>query len=125
MSLDPLVGTDNARTPLRSKVLAVPSLRKRYLQHMKTIAEEWLDWKKLGPVVARYRSLVEKEVEADTRKLGSLEDFQRITADAADTASQGRRGQWNLHAFADARRSFLLEHAEIKKATSPEEPAAK
>jgi hypothetical protein len=34
------------------------------------------------PIVARYRSLIEKEVEADTRKLESFEDFKKATADA-------------------------------------------
>ena len=77
VELDPLVGLDDARKPLRSRLLAVPSLRARYLAHVRTIAEEWLDWKKLGPVVAQYRALIEKEVEADTRKLTSLAAFQK------------------------------------------------
>ena len=69
VDLDPLVGLDDARKPLRSRLLAVPSLKARYLDHVRTIAEEWLDWNRLGPVVARYRALIEKEVEHDTRKL--------------------------------------------------------
>ena len=39
---------------------------------MRTIAEKSLDWKKLGPVVADFRKQIEKEVEADTRKLDSF-----------------------------------------------------
>src|SRR5207253_1266319 len=67
--LDPLIGLNDVRKPLRSKLLAVPSLRAKYLEHVRTIAEESLGWQNLGPVVSRFRALIEKEVEADTRKL--------------------------------------------------------
>ena len=54
VKLDPLIGMDDARKPLRSKLLAVPSLREMYLRHVRTIADDWLDWSKFGPVVAKY-----------------------------------------------------------------------
>jgi spore coat protein CotH len=128
--LDPLIGLDDARKPLRSKVLAVPSLRTRYLQHVRTIAEKSLDWKTLGPVVAQYRSLIEKEIEADTRKLSSFADFQKATADAAAKESNDKAASEpprrfgpphhsvSLRAFADQRREFLLNHEAIKSATA-------
>jgi spore coat protein CotH len=46
--LDPLIGLDDLRKPLRSRLLAVPRLKARYLAHVRTIAEDKLDWKKLG-----------------------------------------------------------------------------
>ena len=113
VALDPLIGLDDPRKPLRSKLLAVPALRARYLQNVRTIAEKSLDWKQLGPVVAQYRKLVEKEVEADAHKLYSFEAFRKQTADAAVT--EGR--ELSLRAFAEQRRKYLLEHAEVKKAT--------
>jgi spore coat protein CotH len=119
VDLDPLTGLDDARKPLRSKVLAVPALRERYLQHVKAIAEEWLDWKKLGPVVARYRASIQKEVEADTRKLDSYEDFLRLTADAPEATPAERRGpgmDMPLRSFADQRRKYLMEYKERKDA---------
>ena len=36
--LDPLVGLDDATKPLRSKLLAVPALRERYLSYVRDIA---------------------------------------------------------------------------------------
>jgi hypothetical protein len=111
--LDPLVGLDSERTPLRSKLLAVPELRRQYLDHVKTIARDWLDWSKLGPVVAQYRELIEKPLEADTRKLMTIAAFQTATdetpAAAADTE---RRGPPSipLRTFADARRKYLMEY---------------
>ena len=119
--LDPLIGLDDARKPLRSKVLAVPSLRTRYLQHVHTIADKSLDWKTLGPVVAQYRSLIEKEIEADTRKLSSFAEFQKATADVAakESAEEPRRfgpQHFPLRTFADQRRQFLLNHEAVKSA---------
>lgn len=114
VDLDPLVGLTNPRMPLRSKVLAVPGLRAKYLEHVRTIAAESLDWKNLGPVVARYRALIEKEVEADTRKLDPYEAFLRETADEAAPAARGR--EMPLRAFADQRRKYLMEYKEPKPA---------
>ena len=75
-----MVGLNDNSKPLRSKLLAVPKFREQYLRNVRQIAEESLDWKKLGPVVAQYQSLIEKEVEADTRKLTSFTAFQQAVA---------------------------------------------
>lgn len=107
VELDPLTGLTDARKPLRSKVLAVPALKEKYLANVRTIADKSLDWKTLGPVVKQYRTLLEKEIEADTRKLESFEAFKAATADEA-TAGGGRGGM-PLRAFADQRRKYLLE----------------
>jgi spore coat protein CotH len=129
-ALDPLVGLDDARKPLRSKLLAVPSLKARYLNYVKDIAQNWLDWKKLGPIVQQHRALLEKEVEIDTHKLYTLEAFRKTTADTlpekekepmAGGFGKGPGGFGGpggggvaLRAFADQRREFLLNHPAIK-----------
>jgi hypothetical protein len=123
VELDPLVGLEDTRKPLRSKLLAVPALKAKYLANVKKIAEESLDWKKLGPVVSQYRELIEKEVEIDTRKLDSFEAFKRATDDAAPAAAPGPGGPgggrlfggMNLRAFAEQRSKYLLNHPEVKK----------
>jgi hypothetical protein len=84
--LDPLVGLQDATKPLRSKLLAVPALRERYLAKVRTLATTWLDWQKLGPVVAQYRTLLDKEIEADTKKLESHEGFLAATSPDAVVA---------------------------------------
>lgn len=114
VELDPLIGLDDPQKPLRSKVLAVPSLRSKYLHHVRTIAAESLDWKKLGPVVSQLRSLIEQDVEKDTRRLYSFEAFQKTTADNTTTGGGGH--EFPLRAFADQRRKYLLSHPEVKKA---------
>ncbi len=103
---------NNARMPLRSKLLAVPALKERYLKNVKAIAEQ-LDWKKLGPVVEGYRKLIEKEVEADTKKVYTQAAFTNAVAEKPTDA--GARGvQTSLRTFAEKRREFLLAYKEPK-----------
>ena len=117
VKLDPLVALDDSRTPLRGKLLAVPGLRAKYLRCVRTIAETSLDWKKLGPVVAQCRKLIEPEVKADTRKLSSFEAFEQSTA---DEVGDGRGGASTLRSFAEQRRAFLLDYHEIDHARTGE-----
>jgi len=91
--LDPLVGLDDLSKPLRSRLLAVPILRERYMAHVKQIAEQWLDWRKLSPLVEQYQALIEADVRADGKKLYGFDGF--------DPAG--------LQQFFDARRAFLLQ----------------
>ncbi len=112
VELDPLVGLTDARKPLRNKLLAVPSLRAKYLGYVWDVAEKSLDWKTLGPVVADLRKLIEKDVEADTKKLGTHEQFQRLTA---DSPTEGRGREMPLRAFADQRRKYLMTATVTKK----------
>ena len=116
VKLDPLVGLDDAKKPLRSRLLAVPALRARYLAHVRTIAEDSLDWAKLGPVVAQYRRLIGGEIAADTRKLSSHASFEALTADTPDAGEAPRRGAMALRAFAEQRRAYLLSLPEIQRA---------
>jgi hypothetical protein len=96
--LDPLVGLQDASKPLRSKLLAVPALRARYLAYVREIAERWLDWSTLEPKLRHYQSLIAEEVKLDTRKLYSSEAF-----------GSGLAGSENsLQSFVTKRRQFLL-----------------
>jgi hypothetical protein len=118
--LNPLVGLNDARKPLRSRLLSVPNLRTRYLEHVRTIAEEWLDWNKLGPLVARHVALIEPQVEADTRKLYSLAAFKAATvADPSAIETAGGAAERSLRRFADKRREFLLGLPEITQLPRP------
>ena len=96
-------------------MLAVPSLKQKYLAHVKQIAEESLDWSNLGPVVGQYEKLIAKEIEADTKKLSSYAAFQQtVSGVAAPEGEQRGRPHMGLKQFADQRRAFLLNHPEIK-----------
>lgn len=99
MNLDMFTGINNPARPLLSKLLAVPALKARYAGYVKDIAQRWLDWKVLGPMVAKHRALIEAEVMRDTKKLTTNEQF--TSSIDGETAS--------LKAFADQRRTFLLK----------------
>ncbi len=107
-NLDPLYGLSDTRAALRARLLTVPALRTRYLQFMRRFAAEGLDWKTLGPEVASFRALIEKEVQAETRNLSTYSAFRRATAPTVDpsAAAAGR----SIRAFAEARRSYLLSY---------------
>ncbi|MCW1926175.1 CotH kinase family protein [Luteolibacter arcticus] len=111
VKLDPLTGLDDAKKPLRSKLLAVPALRERYLTNVRTLADKDLDWKNLGTVVAGYRELAGKELAADTRKTSTTAEFDNLTSDAPAEAEAPRgfgHGGMPLKTFADQRRAYLL-----------------
>ncbi len=114
-ALDPLTGLTDASKPLRSKLLTIPSLRKRYLEHVRSIATDELDWQSIGPLVHEYRQLIENEVAADTRKLTSMSDFRRATAEIGASETPGEKTRSNIAMFARERRKYLLNHVEIKK----------
>ena len=101
VELDPLVGLDDPSKPLRSKLLAVPALRAKYLGYVREIADKWLDWRTLEPLVRQYQSVIAADVKADTRKLYPTEQF----------ASGVDRGESSLKSFVDRRRAFLLKAA--------------
>lgn len=94
VNLDPLVGLTDASVPLRSRLLAVPELQKRYLEYMLDVAERWLDWETLGPIAEQYQALIDADMAVDTRALTSYEQFQGALADLED--------------FVTARREYLL-----------------
>lgn len=87
---DPLVGLDDPSKPLRSKLLAVPALRAKYLEYVRQIATKWLDWNTLGPLADRYQSLIREHVRTDTHKLDSFEAFES-GVDALKTFAATRR----------------------------------
>lgn len=116
----PLAHTDSANRPLARRLLSLPSTRARYLAHVRTIVEEWLDWKVLGPIVAGYRALIDDAVEADDKKLFSSEAF-RSSLSAGSGGSLGRGGFWGgggapgLEGFVAERRAFLAAHEALRE----------
>ena len=115
VELDPLIGLDDAAKPLRGKLLAVPALRAKYLAHVRAIATDWLDWDKLGPIVAQYRAVIDKELEADTRKLMSYPAYLRAVGDEVKGETPKGRQPLSLKDFAAKRRKYLLDYPAIKK----------
>ncbi len=104
VDLDPLVGLDDSTKPLRSKLLAVPSLRAVYLGYVRDIADKWLEWQRLEVMVRSQQALIADEVKRDTRKLYTSEAF----TDGVDGSGE------SLKAFVEARRAFLLKSTQVR-----------
>jgi hypothetical protein len=119
VELDPLTGLDDQDKPLLSKLLAVPSLRSRYLGYVREIAEKWLDWKRIEPLAKKYQTLIADDVEKDTHKLSSVDAFRNgLTTDVEEQGGRGPRQTMSLKSFVERRREFLLNHPEVKKTGS-------
>lgn len=110
VELDPLFGVNDSSKPLLSKLLAVPSLRARYLAHVRDIAERWLDWKKIGPLAEQYQALIDADLKKDTRKLDSYEEFVKgVTEDGENRGGPGPGRRIALKNFVERRGAYLLQ----------------
>ena len=110
---EPLTTLDDPNKALRQKLLAVPEWRRQYLLYIGDIAEKWLDWNRLGPLIARYEKLIAGDVAKDTRKLDSTEAFTLGIYGPADGTLPSAA---TLKGFADQRRAALLSHPDIIRA---------
>ena len=116
MSLDPLFGLDDESKPLINKLLNVPELQSRYLAHVRTIRDEWLDWDLIEPLAKQYHRLIDSEIKKDTRKLDSYESFQKSLTENTDTHSpRGPSTRISLKGFIEKRRHYLDKHPLLAK----------
>jgi len=94
---DPLVAINDPSKPLRSRLLAVPALRAKYLAYTREIATKWLDWKVLEPLATKYQAMIAADVKADAHKIYSYGEFEE--------------GPILLKQLADRRRAMILNFA--------------
>ena len=100
----PVAHEGNAARPLIHRLLSNPDWRARYLAHVRTVADEWLDWEVLGPIVKEYQALIDAEVQQDDKKLYSYQDFATKVPE-------------DLKRFVTQRREYLRNHPELNKPT--------
>ena len=103
--LDPLASMTD-RFPLRSKLLAIPELKLKYLKHLKSIASNDLSPETFGPLVEKLKTVIEKEIKKDTRKLMTNSAFESAT---------GKGSKAGLNKFAAERAKYLLNYPAIKE----------
>ncbi len=118
VKLDPLFGLNEPTKPLIHRLLQVPALKARYLAHVQTLADEWLDWKKLQPLVEQYQTLIGDEIARDTRKHASTDDFYRgATEDLETEGFRGRRKTLSIRNFVTQRAAYFADYAAFQKPT--------
>ncbi len=107
--VSPTTHSENEMRPVISRLLSVPEWKARYIAHVRTVVDEWLDWEVLQPIINEYHALIDTEIQQDDKKLYSYQDFQ-----ASADGQAGRRSS-SLKQFVTQRREFLLNHQEITK----------
>ena len=128
MERDPFAGSEDQRNALLSRLLAVPTLRTRYLTYMRDIATDWLDWKKIEPIVRSWQALIGPDVKTDGHKLFPYSKFfATLTTDNENPGMKPAGGaELSLKSFSEKRRAYLLNYPEIKRlmaqSPAPSEP---
>ena len=102
--VSPVTHEGNATRPLIKRLLSNPEWRARYLAHVRTVVNEWLDWEVLEPIIKEYQTLIDTEVQQDDKKLYSYQDFTTKVPE-------------DLKRFVTQRREYLHNHPELNKPT--------
>ena len=115
VDLDPLYGIDDDTKPLIHRLLKVPHLKARYLAHVRTIRDEWLEWDRIEPLVTQYQNLIDNVIKSDTRKHDSYEAFRRsVLEEQTGTGSRGPEKRISLKGFVQQRREYLNNYEALK-----------
>lgn len=114
--LSPLFGVEGGDRVLIRRLLSVPHLRARYLAHVKTLVDEWLDWDGvLGPLFAAHHELIESEVRRDDKGLYGYEAFMGSLEGAGDGGAPVGRGRSTpVRRFVESRREYLVGHPTMR-----------
>lgn len=95
----PFYHANNANYPLLNRLLAVPSLRQRYLAHMRTIVEESLDPASANAAIDAYAAQIDSLVETDPKKIYTYNQFLTEVEELKD--------------FISIRHDYLLSNTEM------------
>ncbi|MCU0341264.1 MAG: CotH kinase family protein [Spirosomaceae bacterium] len=98
----PFFNETRVNFPILNRLLAAPTVRQRYLAHLRTLINETFDEKTAFPLIDKYAAFVDSLVQKDPKKLSTYAQFQAEIP--------------RLKTFITNRRNFLLNHAEVKEA---------
>jgi hypothetical protein len=106
--------------PLITRLLdsaAGPRGRDAYFAHYRDMLETEWNWAVMGPRVDELQNLIEADVQADGKKLYSMQDFHdNVTQDVTIGGGPGGgRISCGLKPFVDMRRSYLLGLPEFSR----------
>jgi len=89
----------NIKFPLLNRLFAVPAYRQRYLAHVRTILEEFMDPEKIEAKIDFYVSMLAQHIQDDPKKIYSYNEFLNEIEELKD--------------FVEDRRNFLLNNNEV------------
>lgn len=114
--ISPYHGKDDQNKILAHILFGDESLRARYAAHYRTLANEWLIWENLKPIVDDYHNLIAPIVKTDVSKLYGYEAFKSsIAGISAANLESGPFGSNNVSfkEFTDERSIYLLNFPEL------------
>ncbi len=95
----PFYKETDIKYPLMNRLFAVPGLRQRYLAHVRTILQQYMDPAVVHPQIDAYASLIGPLVQNDPKKIYTYAQFQTAIQDVKN--------------FIVNRRNFLLNNPEV------------
>ena len=109
--VSPMTHAENTMRPVISRLLGIPEWKARYIAHVKTVVDEWLDWEAMEPIIREYYNLIAEEVAKDDKKLYDYASFE----ESVDGDGGGRRPSFKR--FVTQRRENLRNYPELNKPT--------
>lgn len=104
---DPLYRQNEERAALCHALFKVPQWKAQYLDNCRRITMETLDWQYVGPMVEKFRAMIEPIVKVDDKALYGHEAFVK-------GLDQGTDRKPGLKYFFEGRRKWLLECETLK-----------
>ncbi|MCG9129009.1 CotH kinase family protein [Candidatus Poribacteria bacterium] len=105
----PFTHSENPERPVISRLLEIPEWKARYIAHVRTVMNDWLDWNAIEPVISEYHALIDSEVMNDDKKLYSYDEFEN----SIDGEQGGRTPSFKQ--FISRRREYLMKHPALSK----------
>ncbi len=90
LNWSPFYHADDVDYPLLNKLLNVPIWRQRYLAHMRTVVEDFLNESTAADIINTYSALIDQEVQDDDKKLYSYSQFTSGVGDLIDAINTRR-----------------------------------
>ncbi len=103
--------------PLLSRLLSVPEFRARYTAHYRTMFREVFTRDYWVPLIQLYQNLIRSSVQADTKKLYSMQMFdENVNTNVQQGAGTPGGGLIpGILSFIDNRRSYLMTQPELSR----------
>lgn len=96
----PFYNETNVKFALLNRLLAVPSIRQRYIAHMKTILTTAFDETSVNATIDKFAALIDEKVNNDPKKATTYQAFVSSKA--------------TLKSFFKSRKAFILNNTEFK-----------
>jgi len=113
-----LLHEDNAARPLISQLLAVPTYKRMYLAHLKTMVEENFADGSYEETGMELQTVIDASLQADGNKFYTYANFlSNLTSDIGGGGGPGGGGRTNpgITTLMDARSDFLLGQSDLTR----------